>query len=55
MDKQKVTPMKAIRKKCLDCSCEQPKEVRLCPIDYCPLWAYRFGKRPNNLNTGDVK
>ena len=27
-----LTPMKAIRAKCLDCSCYQPKEVRLCPV-----------------------
>lgn len=28
----KLTSMKAIRKKCLECSSGQPKEVRLCPI-----------------------
>jgi len=27
MDKLFETPIKAIRKKCLDCSCFQPKEV----------------------------
>jgi len=31
--------------KCLDCS-ETPKDVKLCPIDDCPLWVWRFGKRP---------
>ena len=40
------TPMKAIRAKCLDCSCQQPKEVRLCTVKKCPLWPYRMGKRP---------
>lgn len=41
-----MTPMKAIRAKCIDCSCGEKKEVRLCPIEWCPLWPYRMGKRP---------
>lgn len=40
------TPMKAMRRKCLDCCCGSPKEVELCPVTGCPLFAYRFGKRP---------
>ena len=40
------TPMKAIRAKCLDCTCQQPKEVRLCTMTSCALWPYRMGKRP---------
>jgi hypothetical protein len=41
-----LTPLKTIRAKCLDCSCNQPKEVRLCPCFDCPLWGYRMGVRP---------
>ena len=41
-----MTPMKAIRAKCLDCCCGQMNEVRLCPCKGCPLWAYRMGHRP---------
>lgn len=40
------TPMKAIRRKCLDCCCGSPKEVELCPVTACTLYPYRFGKRP---------
>jgi hypothetical protein len=40
------SPMKAIRAKCLDCMCWQPAEVGRCPIIHCPLWEYRFGRRP---------
>jgi hypothetical protein len=40
-----LTPMRAIRAKCLDCS-ENAREVRECPVDRCPLYPYRFGKRP---------
>lgn len=40
-----LTPMKAIRKKCLDCCGWQPQEVRLCPNKVCANWPYRMGKR----------
>ena len=36
---RKLTPLKAIRKKCLDCCAGQEKEVKLCPIEDCPLHA----------------
>ncbi len=35
---------KCIRKKCLECSNYQPKEVRLCPITERALWPYRMGR-----------
>ena len=44
----KITPMKAIRKKCLDCCCGNPNEVRACHITRCPLWVYRSGHRPKD-------
>lgn len=42
-----LTPMKAIRAKCLECSAGNANEVKLCPITACPLFPYRFGKNPN--------
>lgn len=41
------TPFKAMRLKCLDCSCFQPREVEKCVIPECTLYPYRFGKRPH--------
>lgn len=41
-----TNPVKAIRKKCLDCCMGQQEEVKQCPIEDCPLWCYRFGKNP---------
>lgn len=41
-----MTPMRAIRAKCLDCSGDSANEVRLCPIKDCPLYEYRFGHNP---------
>ncbi|MDD6612524.1 MAG: hypothetical protein PUE91_10000 [Clostridiales bacterium] len=40
------TPIKAIRAKCLDCCCDSAREVRLCPVQKCPLYEYRLGHRP---------
>ena len=44
--KKRLTPIKAIRAKCLDCSCESYKEVKECSIPECPLYPYRLGKNP---------
>jgi len=50
-----LTPLKAIRAKCLDCSCWQPKEVKLCPDAECTLYPYRFGKNPNRSGIGNLR
>ena len=42
-----LTPIKAIRSKCLECSAGQPKEVRECVIHDCALYPFRLGKNPN--------
>ena len=42
----KLTPLKAIRAYCLGCMCDQPNEVKLCPVTKCELYPYRFGKNP---------
>jgi len=42
----RLTPIKAIRAKCIDCCAGSRTEVRICHIDYCPLHPYRMGKRP---------
>jgi hypothetical protein len=42
-----MTPIQAIRAKCLDCCCDQANEVKLCTAIRCPLWPFRLGKNPN--------
>ena len=49
-----LTPIKAIRAKCMDCTCHQPKEIRLCRIITCPLWPYRMGHRPKGQEAGQL-
>ena len=41
-----MSPMQAIRRKCLDCSGQQMMEVKLCGVVACPLWPFRAGKHP---------
>ena len=49
---KRLTPVKAIRAKCLDCSGFQPSQVRNCDITECPLFPYRLGKNPNRAGIG---
>lgn len=50
----RMTPMKAIRKKCLDCCAGQVAEVRRCTVENCPLFPYRMGHKPKGYaNTPD--
>lgn len=46
MNDQKTSPLKAVRQKCLECSCGNQAEVRQCVIERCPLYPFRFGKNP---------
>lgn len=42
-----LTPIEAIRLKCLDCMCGSSHEVKLCPCKDCSLYRFRFGHNPN--------
>lgn len=41
-----MSPLQAIRRKCLDCSGGQYLEVRSCEAIGCPLWPFRSGLHP---------
>ena len=47
-----LTPIKAIRAKCLDCMGGSPKRVKECEGGGCPLHVYRFGKNPKRKGIG---
>ncbi len=53
----KITPMKAIRLKCLQCCCGQTKEVRECNVKTCALYVYKSGHRPKGeeITVEDIK
>jgi hypothetical protein len=39
-------PLKAIREKCVDCSCGDTSEVRKCVAVDCALWPFRMRTNP---------
>jgi len=41
-----LTPMSAIREKCLECCTWSWREVKKCPCNDCAIYPYRFGKNP---------
>jgi len=49
-----ISPLRVIRKKCLDCCGEQFLDVKTCPVLVCSLWKFRLGLHPftkkNRLN-----
>lgn len=49
-----LTPVKAIRAKCLDCCGYSPMEVRLCPCTSCSLYPYRMGHSPARKGKGGM-
>jgi hypothetical protein len=42
-----MTPLQAVRQKCLWCCNGSPHEVALCPAKACPSWPFRFGRKPS--------
>jgi hypothetical protein len=49
-----LTPMTAIRSKCMQCSNWQYGDITQCPITDCALWPYRFGKNPDRRGVGNT-
>jgi len=55
MNKKRLSPLRAIREKCIDCSGGSTKEVKLCVIPDCPLYPFRLGKNPSRVGIGNRK
>ena len=47
-----LTPLRAVRLKCLDCCGDSSKEVEACSAVSCPLWWYR--KSPSSLDAPEA-
>lgn len=41
-----MTPLQAIKEKCIDCSGDSAYEAKLCNITDCKLYPFRLGKNP---------
>ena len=46
MGHEPLSPMEAIRAKCLDCCAGSAHEVRCCVAMACPSWPFRTGRNP---------
>lgn len=55
MSKTELAPLKAIRRKCLDCSNGSRNEVRKCLDHDCSLFPYRFGHNPSRSGIGNKR
>jgi len=49
------TPIKAIRKKCIDCCNGQYEEIKNCTVINCALYPYRMGRRPDRSTIDTMK
>jgi len=47
-----LSPLKAIRKHCIECHGNQKHMVPDCPDLECHLYPYRMGKNPNRKGIG---
>lgn len=50
-----LTPLRAIKKHCFECSGYEKKEVKTCFITDCVLYEYRQGKNPKRNGIGITK
>lgn len=46
MEEKRISALKAIRLKCLDCCCGSSNEVKLCTVAGCALYPFREGHNP---------
>ena len=45
------TPYKTFRAKCMDCTLNQYNEITYCTSYTCPIYPFRFGKKPTEDDT----
>ena len=50
----KMSPLRAIRLRCLDCCVGQAPEVRKCTAVECPSWPYRMGRNPFHASSSNM-
>ena len=50
-----MSPLRAIRARCLDCCGDQANEVALCSAVNCPSWPFRMGSDPWRKPASDAR
>ena len=51
---KELTPLKAIRAKCIDCCGAYKSYVSHCGTPVCSLYVFRLGRNPNRKNTKEL-
>ena len=51
----RLSPLRALRLKCLDCCNGSAQEVRLCTVVDCPSWPFRMGRNPWSGPVSDAR
>ena len=46
LEHKRMSPLKALRLRCLDCCGGSSPEVRICVAVSCPSWPFRMGTNP---------
>ena len=51
---KELTPLRALRNRCLDCCNWSVEEVKGCLAEDCAAWVFRSGRDPSRKGTGDA-
>ena len=52
LEKEQIkSPLKAIKKNCIECCGDNQNEVKLCTATSCPLYNFRTGHNPFRKNS----
>jgi hypothetical protein len=52
---KRMSPLRALRLRCIDCSGNSAPEVRLCTAVTCPAWPFRMGANPWRAPASEAK
>ena len=50
-----ISPLQAIRSRCLDCSSGSIQEVRICAATSCAVWPFRLARSPWRAPTSEAQ
>jgi hypothetical protein len=51
----RMSPLRALRLKCLDCCNGSAQEIQLCTAVDCPSWPFRMGRNPWSGPVSDAR
>ena len=52
---RRMSPLHALRLRCIDCSGDSATEVRMCTAVRCPAWPFRMGTNPWRASVSEAR